>query len=116
MSLVCPICNSPSFPDHKHPEVDIFRCPQCDHCFSDMKSLRSQEHYQADYYGSDHENWFDNPNTELFEKIHAAIQSCGRTPSVMDIGCGKGDFLRYLRKKDPHLCLTGIVDGITLPD
>ena len=75
--------------------------------------------YSEDYYNIDHKNWFEHPNIKLFEAIGKIIDSKSEKRSLIEIGCGKGDFLRYLRSKSHNLDLTGIdfrkneaIDGI----
>jgi 2-polyprenyl-3-methyl-5-hydroxy-6-metoxy-1,4-benzoquinol methylase len=89
----------------EHPEADIYRCSVCTHAFSDPSSMRKQESYDAAYYNDTHGRWFEHPNTALFDRL-AAISSKGG--SVLDVGCGRGDHLRYLHRKRPDLKLTGI--------
>jgi 2-polyprenyl-3-methyl-5-hydroxy-6-metoxy-1,4-benzoquinol methylase len=89
----------------RHPETDLYRCPHCTHAFSHLDSVRGFEQYQASYFQEDHKRWFDHPNTALFRHIATAIPNGA---SVLDVGCGRGDFLRYLRTIRPDLCLCGI--------
>jgi 2-polyprenyl-3-methyl-5-hydroxy-6-metoxy-1,4-benzoquinol methylase len=85
-----------------HPESDLFRCASCTHAFS---VPREHETYDEDYYEVAHERWFKHPNTALFDRVADAIAS-GST--VLDVGCGKGHFLRHLQARRPDLTLTGI--------
>ena len=64
--------------------------------------------YTASYFTEDHKNWFNNPNYRLFSKIYRIISSHGHNSSVVDIGCGNGDFLKFLQQKNPDFSLTGI--------
>lgn len=120
MSLSCPVCSSESKFESKHPEADIYRCPQCDHCFSFINRLHKPEQYKTDYYEQDHVNWFKNPNIRLFRRIYAEMREISGRLSILDVGCGKGDFLTYLQRRNKAFRLTGIdlshnvpVDGIT---
>jgi 2-polyprenyl-3-methyl-5-hydroxy-6-metoxy-1,4-benzoquinol methylase len=67
--------------------------------------MRKQESYDAAYYNDTHRRWFGHPNRALFDRLTAIIPKCG---SVLDVGCGRGDYLRYLHRKRPDLQLTGI--------
>lgn len=56
----------------------------------------------------------------LFKKIDQIIKS-DKAKKVLDVGCGNGDLLIYLRKENPELALFGIdkamkkeVEGITV--
>lgn len=51
-------------------------------------------------------NWFAHPNVALFRWIVAAIARNAK--SLVDVGCGRGDFLRYIRSQSPGLALCGI--------
>jgi len=93
---------------YKHPDAIINRCPSCDHCFSDPNSIQDPETYGKEYFCCDHKNWFDKPNLALFKKISIIISKFKVNASVIDIGCGKGDFLFYLRSKNENLVLTGV--------
>ena len=65
------------------------------------------EEYGPEYYEDVHANWFRNPNIRLFEWIRKNLsKSCA---SVLDVGCGKGAFLRFLRdRSQAPLRLVGI--------
>jgi 2-polyprenyl-3-methyl-5-hydroxy-6-metoxy-1,4-benzoquinol methylase len=89
----------------RHPETDLYRCPRCTHAFSHLDSVREFEQYRTSYFEEDHKRWFDHPNTALFRQIAAVIPNGA---SLLDVGCGRGDFLRYLRGIRPDLRLCGI--------
>jgi SAM-dependent methyltransferase len=103
----CPICGSPASKIYDHPEAEILRCASCSHCFSDQHSI-VPETYADDYFINTHRNWFKNPNFELFKKLLELVRPYGDSASVLDVGCGRGDFLIYLQQKYPTLKLTGI--------
>jgi len=107
MPLACPVCNTASNIEFQTWEADIYRCPACQHCFSDVKETH-REGYSNDYFSEAHKNWFENPNYRLFEKICRIIMRHNPNSSVLDVGCGNGDFLRYLKKKKLGGRLTGI--------
>ena len=88
-----------------HPEAELFRCQACSHAFTQPESIRSPERYEASYFEEDHRRWFEHPNTELFERVLAEVP---KGASVVDVGCGRGDFLRFARNARPDLNLTGI--------
>src|SRR5689334_8370266 len=102
----CPICRSSSISDlPSHPDVVLRRCRACTHVFTDLSAMRSFENYEEDYFDDEHSRWFDHPNTALFDRIGRLIP---RQASVLDVGCGRGDFLRHLARTRPDLQLTGI--------
>lgn len=67
--------------------------------------MPEQESYGPEYYDDKHRRWFEHPNTALFDRITAIIPQGG---SVLDVGCGRGDFLQYVHRKRPDVQLTGI--------
>jgi 2-polyprenyl-3-methyl-5-hydroxy-6-metoxy-1,4-benzoquinol methylase len=107
MSLPCTVCRTISKIEFKTPEADIYRCPACQHCFSDILQGNDIQ-YDTAYYTEDHKNWFKHPNFKLFEKIYRIIMEHNPNASVLDIGCGNGDLLRYLSEKNQSFSLTGI--------
>jgi SAM-dependent methyltransferase len=90
-----------------HPDAVLYRCRRCTHCFSVLKAKQAEQ-YGLHYYEEEHRRWFENPNLRLFERIAGIILRDGKTRSVLDVGCGRGDFLRYLAAERPGLALTGI--------
>jgi 2-polyprenyl-3-methyl-5-hydroxy-6-metoxy-1,4-benzoquinol methylase len=68
----------------------------------------ASEAYGEEYYAETHRNWFEHPNIKLFETIHRQIFAAKPEASIIDIGCGKGDLLTYLRDRNPRYTLTGI--------
>jgi SAM-dependent methyltransferase len=103
--IACPICQTTASFMATHPEADIYRCKCCTHAFSDPGSMPRQESYDPDYYNETHRRWFEHPNTALFKRITAVIPTGA---SVIDIGCGRGDFLRHVHRNRPDVQLTGI--------
>lgn len=88
----------------RHTQGDLYRCSACTHCFSDP-ALEDGFSYPEEYFEVEHKRWFENPNTALFSSIASHIP---KGASVLDAGCGRGDFLRYVRTIRPDLSLTGI--------
>ena len=103
--IACPICQATACFMATHPEADIYRCKCCTHAFSDPGSMPQQESYDPAYYSDTHRRWFEHPNTALFERITALIPAGA---SVLDVGCGRGDFLRHVHRNRPDVQLTGI--------
>lgn len=116
--ILCPICGGSAKFAYDHPDSEIWRCRNCTHAFTRLDTMSVVEGYSTDYYDDEHKKWFENPNTALFEWICANIPDDAK--SVLDIGCGRGDFLQYLHMSRPDLELVGIdlspnenVPGIT---
>jgi len=84
--------------------------------------MPSQAEYSADYFTEQHRNWFANPNTRLFARIARSIET--RWPAgtadeaatnplkVLDVGCGPGDFLKYVHERRPSWALVGVDYGL----
>jgi SAM-dependent methyltransferase len=106
--------------EHDLEDVNLCRCPNCDHCFTDLASVDELERYEPDYFEKEHRNWFLHPNLALYARLSRIIIGHKLDASVLDIGCGNGNFLRYLAAESKNLSLTGIdmapnaqTDGIT---
>ncbi len=104
----CPICGARGLRQAEHPEAAIYRCRDCTHCYTDPASIVAPESYSPDYFIDAHRNWFNNPNTALFDIIRTQAASAGTGLSLLDVGCGKGDLLRHLQRIEPTWHLTGI--------
>jgi 2-polyprenyl-3-methyl-5-hydroxy-6-metoxy-1,4-benzoquinol methylase len=104
--IACPACNTQAKFAYQHPEARIFRCGDCSHAFSDTESIGDIETYSDQYYEEAHHNWFANPNYKLFDWIERQIPASSR--SLIDIGCGRGQFLNYIRSKRPSIRLVGV--------
>jgi SAM-dependent methyltransferase len=107
-SVPCTVCQTPSSLAWRHPEANLYRCPSCDHCFSDPASIGEQEQYGPDYYDDTHRNWFENPNLKLFRRLHAVITSYQPQVRILDVGCGRGHLLKYLQERSPSWQFTGV--------
>jgi 2-polyprenyl-3-methyl-5-hydroxy-6-metoxy-1,4-benzoquinol methylase len=105
MPINCPICQSATHLLAQHPDADIYRCNSCTHAFSDVASMPTQEEYGAEYFDDTHRRWFEHPNMQLFDRVASFIPQGG---SVLDVGCGRGDFLRHVHKTRSDARLTGI--------
>jgi 2-polyprenyl-3-methyl-5-hydroxy-6-metoxy-1,4-benzoquinol methylase len=109
-TILCPICCSEK---KKHcfdvPGAVVSRCLSCSHCFSHDVRATPNEVYNEDYFKEDHENWFKYPNYPLFQKIERMIAKkfSKKDISILDVGCGNGDFLKYLHQKG-YVNLSGV--------
>lgn len=102
--VTCPACGGGGRLMATHADGDLYRCSACTHCFSDP-NLTELPAYSPEYFEIEHQRWFAHPNVELFRAIAANFP---RGASVLDAGCGRGDFLRFVRSIRPDLALTGI--------
>jgi 2-polyprenyl-3-methyl-5-hydroxy-6-metoxy-1,4-benzoquinol methylase len=103
----CPVCGKAAAPAYSHADAIIFRCPACTHAFSALDTLSHLEDYGPAYYEETHKNWFLHPNRDLFSLIAGQLEERG-VNSVIDIGCGKGDFLRHIHLRIPGARLIGV--------
>jgi SAM-dependent methyltransferase len=106
--LPCPICSCKSSFETGFNDIRLFRCAACNHSFTDASSLERAEDYKPEYFERVHKNWFEHPDVELFERIRQITIHARGNATVLDIGCGNGNLLRYLREREPKLSLTGI--------
>ncbi|MBU0604868.1 MAG: class I SAM-dependent methyltransferase [Candidatus Omnitrophica bacterium] len=108
MGKTCSICNSDKDVVLQDSVLNRYGCNKCHHSFT-VVTEEQRTRYTDDYYET-HANWFNHPNYRLFDFIHSQVISRIRKDGLklIDVGCGTGDFLKYLRKKDPSLDLYGI--------
>ncbi len=100
--MKCPVCNcNKTIKLLTFDDIRVKKCMNCSHEFSEHQDNINFEIYNEQYYTDEHENWFKHPNLTLFQKIKDYIQEFKSTESsVVDIGCGKGDFLFYLKNNN----------------
>lgn len=104
----CPICHSDKDIVLQDLALNRYGCAKCVHSFTivsdDQRTCYNEEYYNA------HVNWFNHPNYWLFNFIYSQIVSrVGRGGiKLLDIGCGKGDFLKHIRKRNAAMGLYGI--------
>lgn len=103
----CTICRSEKLAVLNE-DPNIFVCSNCDHTFT-VLPIEQEEKYGDDYYIQVHKNWFENPDLKIFGIVEKRIAELKKADSsVLDVGCGKGDFLRYLESRGLSLKLSGI--------
>ncbi len=109
MEAVCPVCENMNGIVLKDESLKMLQCPQCGHAFS-LIDDDLQEEYTELYYDVTHANWFNNPNFRLFKFIYLhLIKMLKRdTFKLLDVGCGKGDFLKYIHSVNPKIRLYGV--------
>ena len=89
--------------------LSLYRCDFCGHVFKDIPK-QCQENYDDKYFIGAHKNWFSNPDFALFELIYRQIIKIkgARKLRILDVGCGRGNFLKYLLGKRSGLELYGV--------
>jgi cyclopropane fatty-acyl-phospholipid synthase-like methyltransferase len=107
MEKTCSICNNKDIKIEDE-SLSIYRCRGCGHVLT-LIPRADQESYTEEYFTGPHENWFKNPDTKFFDRI---IKELGLTTAygktLLDVGCGRGDFLRYAQSKGVKTKLYGI--------
>lgn len=89
--------------------MHVYTCHQCEHDFT-IPPPELTEQYEQNYFEDDHRNWFAHPNLRLFRKLidHIGTLHSNKKIAVLDVGCGRGDFLKYYRRLDSEVQLFGI--------
>jgi 2-polyprenyl-3-methyl-5-hydroxy-6-metoxy-1,4-benzoquinol methylase len=106
-AIECPICGGMAFVTHNHPDAHIYQCPQCTHRFSELKPNVS-EPYAPEYFEETHSNYFSHPNLWLYDLIARLIEREPEPRSLIDVGCGTGSLLQFLKARVQSVELTGI--------
>lgn len=109
MGVKCSVCNLPGRVKLENEALGLYRCLSCQHVFKKIPKDK-EEGYSSRYYEYTHKNWFTYPNYGLFELIRKKIHCITgkKTYSLMDAGCGRGDFLKYMRTLEPGTKLYGM--------
>lgn len=109
MPISCPICHKANNISLQDKKMNVYTCHDCQHDFTVLPPGLF-EHYGNDYYDKDHRRWFENPNFPLFKRLinEIQIEHPGQNIAVLDIGCGKGDFLKFYCQRDPSAKLFGV--------
>lgn len=117
-ALACAVCEGAATREAGFRDIVLYRCRRCGHCFTDVAALDHLAEYD-EAWESLHPNWFENPNTALFEMVATTIERHKPDAAVIDVGAGRGELLDYLRRRDTRLRLTGLdislhpeIDGV----
>lgn len=107
--IICPVCGNNKDNLMQDAPLHVYLCSLCGHPFTILPKSQ-QEIYDESYFAEDYENCFLHPNTRLFKSIGAKIKSYfgDRHVSLLDVGCGKGDLLRFLKSNYGNAELHGI--------
>ncbi len=107
MKNQCPICNSENTKIRDR-EIGVYECLKCTHVFTVITG-NPLTPYTEEYYNNKHKNWFEHPDVRLFRKIVKQLDlENNQGKSLIDVGCGKGDFLKYVKNTGLKIQLYGI--------
>jgi SAM-dependent methyltransferase len=109
MMAACPICRNTKKVALEDSRLSLYECTSCAHFFS-VISKESQEQYDEEYYLQRGKNWFKYPNYRLFDFIYQKLITLLDPNQIrlLDVGCGKGDFLKYILERIPTASLVGV--------
>ena len=105
----CPICEDSSSITELDCKLMLHKCHTCNHIFTPLEKDQ-QESYDGDYFIRTHRNWFENPNYELFDFLYKHIDKSTQCEDLrlLDVGCGNGNFLKYVLEKNSTMPLVGL--------
>ena len=94
---ICPVCAAAAQPRIELGDYRLFHCGACGSWSSDAAARGARASFEpAAYFGNadaDRARWDD---------LCARVGLAGRAaPRVLDVGCGRGDFLRFLAERHP---------------
>ena len=101
---VCPVCGSRVRPSIDAGEYRLFSCERCGSWCSDALVREATTSFTA-------ENYFENDDADCdkWRDLERRLAQAQRpVESVLDVGCGTGAFLAYLRNRRPELRQVGI--------
>ena len=102
--LACPVCEAVTAPGVELPEYRLFRCPGCGCWSSDARVRGASTSFRPERY-------FGNVEADRakWEKLLGRLEGRGaRVRSVLDVGCGTGGFLAFLKLQLPDAHGEGI--------
>lgn len=95
----CNICGTDSKVLGFKRGVKALRCPSCGFIWKDTKSL-PQDYRKTWSYGSPESFEIRNMDAVFEYRLKEILEKSGcEVKKIMDFGCGKGDFVNYLRKR-----------------
>lgn len=107
--LHCPVCGTSNGITQEDEQLHIHDCPSCGHVFTAIEG-QLQEPYAPDYFQKTHRRWFNHPDTKLFSTIYDTAKRNSPDPKLrlLDVGCGNGNFLKFIAAAHSEEGLSGI--------
>jgi 2-polyprenyl-3-methyl-5-hydroxy-6-metoxy-1,4-benzoquinol methylase len=111
----CPVCGAAARPRVDAGDFSLFACSACGCWSSDALVRGARTSFEPDAYfanaGADRERWED-----LLERARGGplgdrsqrSASAAAPLRVLDVGCGRGDFLRFVAAREPASRRSGI--------
>ncbi len=100
----CPVCGAAAEARIDLGDYRLFRCPHCQSWSSDALARGAQTSFEPDAYfanaAADRVRWDD-----LLRRANADRSAALR---ILDVGCGRGDFLRHLSRSFPQSVRSGV--------
>jgi 2-polyprenyl-3-methyl-5-hydroxy-6-metoxy-1,4-benzoquinol methylase len=91
----CPVCRAPAAPRIDLGDYRLFACERCGSWSSDALARGARTSFEpASYFANaaaDRARWED--------VVRRVRLDAAREPRVLDVGCGRGDFLRWLGER-----------------
>ena len=108
-NVICPVCGNQKGNTLQDTPLHVYLCALCGHSFTILPK-GEHEVYGENYFTEDYKNCFLHPNIRLFKSISKKIRLYfgNRAISLLDMGCGKGDLLRFLKTHNDNVELFGI--------
>ena len=104
----CPVCLRPLSPSIDLGAYSLFFCNECECFCSDALVRHAATTFTPTEYFT-HEDKDESKWKALIRRLHDTSQT---VRSALDVGCGRGAFLRFLQTQYPEVMLAGIeLDG-----
>ena len=100
--IPCPYCCSPGHPKFVYAGKNYFHCHRCDLIFSPLSKEdveASIRHYRDCYYDASADDQLSPPRLEIHEKILDLLEKAREPGTLLDVGCGRGAFLRAAARR-----------------
>lgn len=105
--VACPVCRAATRPRIDLGDYRLFACGACGCWSSDALARGARTSFEPAAYfanaAADRARWDD-----LLDRTALAARSAASAPRVLDVGCGRGDFLRHLAARVPDAERCGI--------